>query len=199
MLDNAEDMNTLARTTTVTSGPPIVTEHTARVMTPPSAHDLQAHNIHIKGGPTYRFDSEAGPSNPQGSYRSYMNAQLMEAHAEGMPHPPGPVPYFQDRSPMARPPVTTMAYQGPAPRFNPVSVGPTFTPTRPTVSPPHEAPSTSYFVDPHMRQYPSRSKPNKPMFPHHNQHTHHQTNHTCHINSHLLFIRQYCQMMRLER
>ena len=76
MLDNTEDMNTLTRTTLVTSGPPVVTEHTARVMTPPSAHDLQAQNIHAEGGPTYRFDSEAGPSNPQGSYRSYMNAQL---------------------------------------------------------------------------------------------------------------------------
>ena len=64
----------------------------------------------------------------------------MEAHAEGMPQPPGPVPYFQDRSPMARLPVATMAYQGPAPRFNPVSVGPTFTQPRPTVSPPHETP-----------------------------------------------------------
>ena len=35
-----------------------------------------------------------------------------------------------------------------------MSVGPTFTPIRPTVSTPHEMPSTSYFVDPHMRQYP---------------------------------------------
>ena len=29
MLDNTEDMNTLARTTTVTSRPPVVTEHTS--------------------------------------------------------------------------------------------------------------------------------------------------------------------------
>ena len=50
MLDNAEDMNTLARTNTVTSGPPVVTEHTAKVMLPPSAHDLQAQNVHAKGG-----------------------------------------------------------------------------------------------------------------------------------------------------
>ena len=75
MFDNIEDMNTLARTTPVTSGPPVVTEHTARVMLPPSAHDLQAHSLHAKVGPTYRFDSEAGPSNPQGSYRSFMNPQ----------------------------------------------------------------------------------------------------------------------------
>ena len=64
LFDNAEDMNTLARANTVTSGFPDVTEHTARVMTPPSAHDLQAQNAHVEGGPTYRFDSEAGPSNP---------------------------------------------------------------------------------------------------------------------------------------
>ena len=137
MLDNAEDMNTLARTTTVALGPLVVTEHTARVMTPPSAHDLQTQNAHVEGGPTYRFDSEAGPSNPQGSYRSFMNAQPMEANVERMPQPPRPVPYFQDRLPVARPPITTMAYQGPTPRFNTVSVGPTFTQTHPTVSPPH--------------------------------------------------------------
>ena len=147
MLDNTEDMNTLARTTTVTSGPPVVTEHTARVMLPPSAHDLQTQNIHAEVGPTYRFDSEAGPSNPQGSYRSYMNAQPMEAQAERMPHPPGPVPYVQDRPPMARPTITNMAYPRPTPRFSPVSIGPTYTQTRPTVSPPHELPSTSYYVD----------------------------------------------------
>ena len=159
MFDNIEDMNTMARPHTVTSGLLVVTEHTARVMTPPSAHDLQAQNARVEGGPTYRFDSEAGPSNPQGSYRSFMNPQQTEAHPQGMPHPPGPVPYFQDRPPMARPPVATMAYQGPALRFNPVSVGPTFTQTCPTVSPPHEAPSTSYFVDPHMRQYPRPVQP----------------------------------------
>ena len=85
MFDNIDDPNTMTRTNMVTSGLPVVTEHTARVMTPPSAHDLQAQNAHVEGGPTYRFDSEAGPSNPQGSYRSYMNAQPMEAHAEGMP------------------------------------------------------------------------------------------------------------------
>ena len=48
--DNAENMNTLARTNTVTSGFPDVTEHTARVMTSPSAHDLQAQNVHVEGG-----------------------------------------------------------------------------------------------------------------------------------------------------
>ena len=52
MFDNIEDMNTMARPHTVTSGLPVVTEHTARVMTPPSAHDLQAQNAHVEGGPT---------------------------------------------------------------------------------------------------------------------------------------------------
>ena len=36
----------------------------------------------------------------------------MEANVERVPQPLGPVPYFQDRPPMARPPTTTMAYQG---------------------------------------------------------------------------------------
>ena len=40
LFDNLDDINTLARTNTVTSGFPNVTEHTARVMTPPFAHDL---------------------------------------------------------------------------------------------------------------------------------------------------------------
>ena len=53
LVDNAEDMNTLARTNTVTSGPPVVTEHTARVMTPPSAHDLHSQNLHAEGGPVF--------------------------------------------------------------------------------------------------------------------------------------------------
>ena len=75
-----DDMNTLARANTVTSGFPDVTEHTARVMTPPSAHDLHSQNLHVEGGPASRFDSEARPSNPQqGSYRSFMNTQQMEA------------------------------------------------------------------------------------------------------------------------
>ena len=75
---------------------------------------------------------------------------------------------------MARPPVTTMAYQGPAPRFNPVSVGPTFMPIRPTVSPPHEIPSTSYFVDPHLRHFPRPVQtqqayvPSQPTYPYPN-------------------------------
>ena len=69
MFDNIEDPNTRARTNMVTSGLPVVTEHTARVMTPPSAHDLHSRNLQAEGGPTFRFDSEAGPSNPQGSYR----------------------------------------------------------------------------------------------------------------------------------
>ena len=107
MLDNTEDMNTLARTTTVTSGPPVVTEHTERVMLPPSAHDLPTQNIHAEVGPTYRFDSEAGPSNPQGSYRSYLNPQQTEANFERMPQPLRPVPIVHDRTPMARPPITT--------------------------------------------------------------------------------------------
>ena len=126
LIDNVDDMNTLARANAVTSGFPDVTEHMARVMTPPSAHDLQAQNVHAEGGPASRFDSEAGPSNPQWSYRSFMNTLQLEAHVERMPQPPGPVPYFQDRPLMARPPITTMAYQGLAPKFNPVSVGPTF-------------------------------------------------------------------------
>ena len=120
-------------------------------MTPPSANDLQAQNLHTEGGPASQFDSEAGPSEPQWSYRSFMNTQQMEANVERMPQPSGLVPYFLDRPPMARPPITTMAFQGPTHRFNRVSVGPTFTQTRPMVSPPHEIPSTSYFVDPHMR------------------------------------------------
>ena len=131
-------MNLLARTNTVTSGFPNVTEHTTRVMTPPSAHDLQSQNLQVEGGPASQFDSKAGPSDPQGSYRSFMNTQHMVANVERMPQPPRLVPYFQDRPPMARPPTTTMAYQGPTPRFNPVSVGPTFTQMHPTVSPPHE-------------------------------------------------------------
>ena len=120
-------MNTLALTIPVTSGLPNVTEHTARVMTPPSAHDLQSQNLHAEGGPVPRFDSEAGPSDPQWSYRSFTNTQQMEANVERMPQPLGPVSYFQDRPLMARPPIMTMAFQGPAPRFNPVSVGPIFT------------------------------------------------------------------------
>ena len=75
LFDNLDDMNTLARANTVTSGLLDVTEHTARVMTPPSVHDLQSRNLQAKGGPAFRLDLEAGPSEPQGSYRSYMNTQ----------------------------------------------------------------------------------------------------------------------------
>ena len=181
MFDNIDDMNTMARPNPVTSGPPVVTEHTARVMTPPSAHDLQAQNLHAEVGPTYRFDSEAGPSNPQGSYRSYMNAQPMEAQAERMPHPPGPVPYVQDRPPMARPTITNMAYPRPTPRFSPVSVGPMYTQSRPTVSPPYETPSTSYYVDPHLRHFPrpvqnpqAYNPPPQPTYPPNQPHMPHQ-------------------------
>ena len=56
LFDNTDDMNTLARNNTVTLGLPVVTEHTARVMTPPSAHDLQSQNPHVEGGPTFRFE-----------------------------------------------------------------------------------------------------------------------------------------------
>ena len=101
-----------------------------------------------------------------------MNPQQTEAYPQGMPHPLRPVPNVQDRPPMARPPVTNMAYPGPAPRFNPVSIGPTFTQTRPIVSPTHETPSTSYYVDPHMRQYPrpvqnpqAYNPPQQPTYP----------------------------------
>ena len=80
-------------------------------------------------------------------------------HAQRMPLPPRSVHQFQDRPLMVRPPVTTMTYQGPTPRFNPVLVGPTFTQTRLTVSPLHEIPSISYFMDPHMRQYPRVVQP----------------------------------------
>ena len=83
----------------------------------------------------------------------------MEANAQRVPQAQRPVQHFQDRPLMARPPITTMAYQGPTPRFNPVSIGPTFTQTRPMVNPPHETPSTSYFVDSHMRQYPRLVQP----------------------------------------
>ena len=154
VIDNVDDMNTLAHTNTVTSGFPDVTEHMVRVMTPPFAHDLQAQNLHAEGGPASRFDSEAGPSEPRWNYRSFTNTPQTEANVERMPQPSGPVTYFQDRPRMSRPPITTMAFQGPTPRFTLVSVGPTLTQTRPTVSPPHEISSTSYFVDPHMRQYP---------------------------------------------
>ena len=61
LFDNTDDMNLLAGTNTVTSGLPVVTEHTARVTLPPSAHDLHSQNLHAKGGPVFRFDSEAGP------------------------------------------------------------------------------------------------------------------------------------------
>ena len=53
MFDNIDDMNTMARPNTVTSGLPVVTEHTARVMTPPSAHDLHSQNQHAEGGPVF--------------------------------------------------------------------------------------------------------------------------------------------------
>lgn len=149
--------------TTETSGLPVVTEHTARVMTPPSANDLHSQNLHAEGRPVFRFDSEAGPSDPQGSYRSY--TQQMEANVQRVPQPPRPMPYFQERPQMARPPITTMAYQGPTPRFSPVSIGPTYTQSHPTVNPPHETPSTSYYVDPHLRQFPRPVQPQQAYVP----------------------------------
>ena len=42
LFENTEDMNLLARTNTVTSRLPDVTKHMARVMTPPSEHDLHS-------------------------------------------------------------------------------------------------------------------------------------------------------------
>ena len=42
LFDNIEDMNTLAHTNMVTSGPPVVIECMARVMTPPSENDLHS-------------------------------------------------------------------------------------------------------------------------------------------------------------
>ena len=41
LFDNTKDINMLAHTNTVTLGPPIVTKHTIRVMTPPFENDLQ--------------------------------------------------------------------------------------------------------------------------------------------------------------
>ena len=81
-----------------------------------------------------------------------MNTQQMEANVKRMPQPPRPIQHFQDRPQMARPPITTMAYQGPTPRFNPVSIGPTFTQSHPMMNPLHETLSTSYYMDPHMRR-----------------------------------------------
>ena len=54
MFDNLDDMNMLARANTITSGLLDVTEHTARVMTPPSAHDLQSQNLQAEGGLEHR-------------------------------------------------------------------------------------------------------------------------------------------------
>ena len=70
-----------------------------------------------------------------------------------MPQSPRSLPHLQGRPQIARPPITTVAYQGPTPWFNPVSIGPTFTQPHP-VNPPQDAPSTFYYVDPNVRQYP---------------------------------------------
>ena len=59
----------------------------------------------------------------------------------------------------------TMAYQVPTPRFNLVSIRPTFATTHPTVNPLQEAPSTSYYVDPNMRQYPRPVPSQQPYIP----------------------------------
>ena len=53
LIENTEDMNLLTRVDTVTSRFPDVTEHPARVMTPPSAHDLHSQNLHAEGGPVF--------------------------------------------------------------------------------------------------------------------------------------------------
>ena len=42
LFDNTEDMNMLARMNTANSGPPVVIEHTTRLMTPPSENDLHS-------------------------------------------------------------------------------------------------------------------------------------------------------------
>ena len=81
LFENPDDMNLLACVNTMNSGFPDVTEHMTRVLTPPSEHDLHSQNLHAEGGPVFRFDSEAGPSDPQGNYRSQMNTPQMEANA----------------------------------------------------------------------------------------------------------------------
>lgn len=53
LLKNTDDMNMLTRTNTVTSGLPVVTKHTTRVMTPPFANDLHSQNLHAEGGPVF--------------------------------------------------------------------------------------------------------------------------------------------------
>ena len=53
LFDNTNDINLLARTNTVTSGLPDVIEHMARVMTPPSKHDLHSQNLHAEGRPVF--------------------------------------------------------------------------------------------------------------------------------------------------
>ena len=81
LFDNTDDMNTLAHINSVTLGPPIVIEHTMRVMIPSSKNDLHSQNLHAKGGPILRFDSKAGPSKIRGNYRSHFDIQQNEANA----------------------------------------------------------------------------------------------------------------------
>ena len=50
-------------------------------MTPPFEADLHSQNLHAKDGCVFRFDLEAGPSEPQGNYRSYLDMQQMEVDA----------------------------------------------------------------------------------------------------------------------
>ena len=59
LFENTDNVKLLAHTNPVTSGPPDVTEHTARVMKPPSANDLHSQNLHAEGGPVFRFNSKA--------------------------------------------------------------------------------------------------------------------------------------------
>ena len=92
-----EDMNSLARTTTVASRTPIVTKHMAMVVTPPSEPDLHSQNLHVEDGPVFRFDSKVGPSEPRGNYRSYLDMQQMEADAQRMTQPPRPLPQCQGK------------------------------------------------------------------------------------------------------
>ena len=51
----------LAHRNIVTSRPPVVTKHMARVMTPPFENDLHSQNLYVEGGPVFRFDFEVGP------------------------------------------------------------------------------------------------------------------------------------------
>ena len=64
-------MNSLAHTTTITLGPPVVIENMTRVIIPSSETDLRSQSLHVEDKPIFRFDLEVGPSKPQGNYRLY--------------------------------------------------------------------------------------------------------------------------------